>query len=34
VIHDEHGDEHLTLGPGVSEFRFLDGSEDEWGQDA
>jgi hypothetical protein len=34
VIHDEHGDEHLTLGPDVSEFRFLDGSEEEWGQDA
>ena len=30
VIHDEHDDKQLTLGPGVYEFRFLQGYEDEW----
>lgn len=30
VIHDEHDDKRLALGPGGYEFRFLDGFEDEW----
>lgn len=32
LIHDEHEDKVLELGPGVYEFRFLDGHEDEWWQ--
>jgi hypothetical protein len=30
VIHDEHEDKQVTLGPGVYTFAFLDGYEDEW----
>ena len=30
VIHDEHADKRLALGPGVYEARFLQGYEDEW----
>ncbi|RLM68558.1 hypothetical protein [Halorubrum sp. Atlit-26R] len=30
VIHDEHGDKQVMLGPGVYTFAFLDGYEDEW----
>lgn len=30
VIHDEHNDKNLTLGPGVYEWGFLQGYEDEW----
>lgn len=34
LVHDEHEDVHLTLEPGVYEFRFLSGFEDEWWQEA
>jgi len=30
VIHDEHEDKQVTLGPGIYTFAFLDGYEDEW----
>lgn len=30
VLHDEHQDKELTLGPGLYEVRFLDGYEDQW----
>jgi len=30
IIHDEHANKELALGPGVYEFRFLQGYEDQW----